>query len=286
MDYTPSVRFFFVGTGYRPESADLCKKLAREVEKYPGALVAGISVDDESDLSTIQTDIFVVCGGDGTILGVQRRLKWNTSPIIGVNLGHLGFLTNFTEESFIKNIPLFIEGAYDIKSRMRLAYYEYGNNSATVAIPALNEVVISQTEISRLIKVDIVINDIPSMSVHGDGVIVGTPSGSTAYSLAAGGQIVHPDLEAILITPICAHSLTSRAIVIPPTSKVNLKVDMEDVKGIKTTIDGQLSFPVNKADTIEICRYGHNLQIITNDDFFAVLSEKFGWAGHGQGKKL
>lgn len=282
MSHEPKVRFYLVNNTFRPDIYPTYEKIESAIKKYTAAHLVGFDKDGEADLSKVNTDFFIICGGDGSILGTQRRMRHNQASIIGINLGHLGFLTSFTIDSFLEFLPLIIEGRYSVENRMRLSYKDIYMSDR---IPALNEVVISQTQISRLIKIKVEIDGRLGLEIHGDGVIVGTPSGSTAYSLAAGGPIVDPSLDAILITPICAHSLTSRPIVISPSSVVRLHVDMEDIQGIKATVDGQEVFPIEKGTPIEIERYPQDLSVLSNKFFFDVLSEKFGWAGHGQGKR-
>jgi len=240
------------------------------VNKYQAEIVPINDANSEAEL-------LIVYGGDGTILQAQRTLGlWPKAKIVGINNGNLGFLAEFDIENIQDHLEHVFEETSRILNRSRITF---AINEKEKEVPVLNEIAISQTGISRAIQIDVYIDKTYCTRVNGDGIIIATPSGSTAYSLSAGGPIVHPESKLILITPICAHTLNIRPLVIPEYSPVELKIVSEN-NDIKLTADGQLVFDLNKDDTIRI----NPIKPISmlrplKYNFFNTLKEKFNWAG-------
>lgn len=235
----------------------------------------------------IQSDFLLVLGGDGTILSTIRQLGEKQIPVLGVNFGKFGFLTQITSEQFRDYLEKILRNDYSICERTLLAVdvltpeEDRDKQCRFSRFIALNDAVLSRKLISRMIEVDISVDGEEIASVYGDGIIVATSVGSTAYSLSAGGPIIHPDLEAIIITPICPHTLSFRPIVIPVNRELQLKSRLSALEGYVLTIDGQISTELKEGFIVKIRRNSYNAKFIVFDDydFYRVLREKLHWVG-------
>ncbi|MGA1874565.1 MAG: NAD(+)/NADH kinase [bacterium] len=219
-------------------------------------------------------DMLIVMGGDGTILRAAHYIQETNIPILGVNLGSLGFLTEITVPEMIPILETILEHGYSIDERMMLATSLPANEEA--AISALNDIVFSKASYgSHLLELCIKVNGLWINTFLSDGLIVSTPTGSTAYSLSAGGPIIHPSMHAILITPICPHILTNRPIVIPDTQVVEV-ASKED---ILLTIDGQFVKKIHPEGVVFIKKAKTKIRLIQvpNKDYFQVLRTKLNW---------
>ncbi len=232
------------------------------------------------DLSTIfkECKLIVSLGGDGTVLALSRELKGKTIPIIPVKIGGLGFLTQFTEEEFFKNFHKIIQGkGYLIEKRMMLKGYLH-NPDRDIPFCGLNEVVISKSSKSRMLTMDVKVNGNFLTHLPADGLIISTPTGSTGHSLSAGGPIIHPAHDLFVLTPICAHMLTNRPIVVPSTSKIEISI-ITKFSDVFLTIDGQINYQINEDDRVTITKSNHRIHLVRqkNKDFFSILRAKLGW---------
>ena len=227
-------------------------------------------------------DAIVVFGGDGTILSVVRTIGQNRAPILGVNLGSLGFLTGVTLDELQGALECLIEGRYRI-DRRQLLEAEVRHVSGQVSTHhALNDVVINKGALARIIRLDTFIDEDFMATFLADGMIVATPTGSTAYSLAAGGPVIYPSLDSTVLTPICPHTLTNRPVVIPASSKIRISLKVgEDVA---LTVDGQIGVALQEEDEIVCTRADRQIELIQPSDkgFFDVLREKLKWAERGK----
>lgn len=196
-------------------------------------------------------DLVMTLGGDGTILGVARQVAEKGIPILGVNLGHLGFLTDLEIPDLFPALSKLIKDDYEIESRMMLAARVLRDGSPIKDFIALNDVVINNGPISRIIKLETYLGNEYLATYRADGLIVASPTGSTAYSLSAGGPIVNPQLEVMIVTPVCPHSLNARPFILSDDQEIRiiLKTDTNDVM---LTIDGQVGFPLKKNDSIVV----------------------------------
>ncbi|HEX3030967.1 MAG TPA: NAD(+)/NADH kinase [Bacillota bacterium] len=220
-------------------------------------------------------DCVIVLGGDGTLLQTARELADSGIPVLGVNFGQLGFLTEIEIGEITPALEKLLAGEYYIDERMMLEAVLYRNGQPVERSIALNDVVIAKGAFARLISLDMFIDDEPVGVYPADGVIIATPTGSTAYSLSAGGPIVPPSLGVILVTPVCPHSLTSRPMVISPDSRVRVRVSSQ-VGQVMLTLDGQHGFELQYDDEIVIRRYTKGAKIIKlqGRSFFRVLGAK------------
>jgi len=230
----------------------------------------------------VSVDLVVVLGGDGTLLSVADCIGAAGAgiPMLGVNFGSLGFLTEVTLPELYPSLEAALNGRARIEQRMMLHSTTMRNESAFADHIALNDVVVSKGARSRMIDLSVTVGDEFVTRVKADGLIVATPTGSTAYNLSAGGPIVQPTLDALLLTPIAPHTLTHRPIVIPMSSTVRIQPNIQDVREeLFVTFDGQAGFQLQAGDEIRICRAERTLRLIrpATRSYFAVLREKLKW---------
>jgi NAD+ kinase len=223
------------------------------------------------------TDLIVVLGGDGTLLSAARVVDGRDIPLFAVNLGHLGFLTSITVDDLYPELERAVAGEHRI-GRRRMVDCELMRHDKTIATySALNDVVVTKSELARMIDLDTHVDDHFVAAYKADGLIISTPTGSTAYSLSAGGPVIFPSVGALCITPICPHMLTNRPVIVPHTSIVRILNHGEE--GTYLTIDGQVGEPICRGDQI-VCRSSHKtIQLIRPPKmlFFDVLREKLKW---------
>ena len=226
-----------------------------------------------------QVDLGVCLGGDGTYLACARRFAPHGTPVIGVNLGRLGFLTEVEVADFERFLELYLSGGCILVERMMLQASVPGDSEP---MDVLNDVVVNKAALSRMLDFDVRVDGVLLTRYRADGLIVATPTGSTAYSLAAGGPILTPDMKAILITPICPHALSQRPIVVPDTSQVEI-VLREDHPDVYLSLDGQVGFPLRVGATVEIRRSPHVVRSVRDPRvaFYELLRRKLGW-GEGE----
>ena len=229
-----------------------------------------------------KTDLIIVLGGDGTYLSAARLMKDKSIPILGVNMGTLGFLTEVKkEEAFDALTKILAQGKLSVSERAMLEVNVLRKGKSILKSLVVNDAVVSKGAIARIIGVKISVDGKWANTVRADGMIISTPTGSTAYSLAAGGPIVMPSLGCMLITPICPHGLTQRTLVIPDTMNVELAV--EHMPGhVFLTLDGQEAVDLQRDDLIQVSRFNkHKLKIVKapNRDFFMLLREKLNFGG-------
>lgn len=226
-------------------------------------------------------DLIVLLGGDGTLIGMARRVARAAVdvPIAGVNFGSLGFLTEITLDDLYESLQAVLDGGALIENRMLLRARTLRDGRIFADELVLNDVVITKGALSRIIELSVSVGGAPIMRVRADGLIVGTPTGSTAYNLAAGGPIVHPAVRAILLTPIAPHMLTNRPLVIDDTSEISVEPDMNANDEVFVTFDGQSGHPLQTRDVIAISRAERTLQLVRSAtrSYFDVLRQKLKW---------
>ena len=222
-------------------------------------------------------DMVIVLGGDGTLLSLARHQRGRIVPILGINLGHLGFLTEVAASEAYEQIEAALEGRMRRSRRMMLAS-ELVRREGVLELPhVLNDVVINKSALARIFDVDILVDGQWATNVRADGIIISTPTGSTAYNLAANGPIVHPEMDVIIISPICPHTLTQRPVVL--SGNVELELRINNGEEIYLTLDGQKGFPISGGDVVKIKRSERRLCILSpaDRDFFDVLRNKLNW---------
>jgi NAD+ kinase len=222
-------------------------------------------------------DLCVVLGGDGTMLRASKAVASEPIPLLGINLGRLGFLSPFDPADAQGALERAVDGKLDIVERMRLAVTYRPLSGVPVTRTALNDVVINQGAMARLIELQAFLDDVFITSFRSDGLVVASPTGSTAYNLAAGGPIVYPGHQAIAITPICAQGLTHRPIVVPATGVVRITMSCDSL-GVVMTVDGQWARTFQHGDEIEVTASKAPLRVFASDtDYFDILRTKLHW---------
>jgi NAD+ kinase len=237
-------------------------------------------VQDKEELVK-NVDMVLVLGGDGTLLGMADRIgeAGLAIPMLGVNFGSLGFLTEVTLPELYPALESAITGSAGIEERLMLRATTTREGHQFATHIALNDVVITKTARSRLIDLSVWVGEAFVTRVKGDGLIVATPTGSTAYNLAAGGPIVQPNVDALVMTPIAPHTLTNRPIVIPSSSVVRVRPRIEDRDEVFVTFDGQAGFEMRSGDEVHVCRAPLPLRLVrpSSRSYFEVLREKLKW---------
>lgn len=221
-------------------------------------------------------DMVIVFGGDGTFLSIARQMIWKSVPILGVNLGRLGFLTEVRVEEVYETLELILKGQYQVQERSMLEACVKRAGKELFCLPVLNDVVVGKSAIARVIDFQLRLNSVPVATLKADGLIVSTPTGSTAYALAAGGPIVHPHVGGTVIAAICPHSLNVRPLVIPDDSLVEIELVKKD-GDIMLTLDGQFGYELHEGDVISITKYKrHTVHIVQSPkrDYFELLRSK------------
>ncbi len=225
------------------------------------------------------SECLIVFGGDGTLLSVARLPGAEEIPILAVNLGGLGFLTEIRIDEITTVLDSIISGDYTLDQRMMLeaTLFKEGN-FASATFRALNDIVVNKGALARMMDLDTFVNDCYLNTFKSDGLIICTPTGSTGYSLSAGGPIIYPSLNLISLTPICPHTLTNRPIIIPDESiiKVTLRSESEDVF---LTVDGQVGIKIHTNDSIEIRKSPKTISLIRTPfrNYFEILKQKLKW---------
>ena len=224
-----------------------------------------------------ESDLIISLGGDGTMLAAARLIGKLEKPLMGVNMGGLGFLTEASVEDLYSKMEKIVAGDYELKNRMVLATHVSGNRTKNEYF-AMNDVVLDRGGSPRVIRVDVTIDGEYFNTYVSDGIIVSTPTGSTAYSLSAWGPIVIPTLESIILNSICPHALTVRPTVIPASSKIDLKVQFDDSDAL-LSIDGQENIRVTSGTKLEIRKADFYIHLITFKEysFFDLLRKKLQW---------
>ena len=227
---------------------------------------------------TEAVDLIVVLGGDGTMLGAARLVGTRQIPVLGVNFGSLGYLTEFTLTELFSTLDELRAGDCHIDQRMLIDVTLQRGSQIIETHRALNDAVVNQSARARMIELDCYVNEHFVNSFRADGMIVATPTGSTAYSLSAGGPIVHPSMSAILLTPICPHTLSNRPVVLPGDSVVELVLKPTGEDAV-LTLDGQEVTNLTPDDRIRLCRSETTFDLVrpTNRNYFEVLRTKLKW---------
>ncbi|MFH2045300.1 MAG: NAD(+)/NADH kinase [Pseudomonadota bacterium] len=222
----------------------------------------------------------LVLGGDGTFLTAVRWIGDQDIPVLGVKFGDVGFLAETSEDQLYDAVEAVLANRFSTSSRMRLLVKVFRNNKEIVCESVLNDIVINKGALARLAHIQTYINDHYLTTYRADGLIVATTTGSTAYSLAAGGPVVHPSVPAIIMTPICPFTLTNRPLIIPDTSIIKIKLE-KPLSNIMLTFDGQQGMKINKKDVLVIQKGVKPIKMITvpGQDYFDVLKTKLRWSG-------
>ena len=244
------------------------------------AIRIGESTGLERSNLAAAVDLIVVFGGDGTMLRVARAVCGYNIPILGINIGGLGYLTEVNLNEMINAMGMIIKSNFKTEKRMMLDVVVDHDGETVGEGTVLNEVVINRDNLSRIVELETAINDRHLATFKADGLIIATPTGSTAYSLSAGGPIIFPEQNAMILNPICAHTLTNRPVILPEDVRVKVILWTKE-QGATLTLDGQVSFTLKSGDTIRVqkSRYVTTLVASPHRDYLEILRTKLGWGG-------
>ncbi len=246
-----------------------------EVELATPLKLSGLTKDEISE----RADLIVVLGGDGTLLSIARHLKQSDPPILGVNLGSLGFLTAITLDELFNVMAEILAGNFSLSPRMLLKVTLFRRNQPISKHNVLNDVVINKGAMARIIDLETIIDGKLVNTFKADGLIFSTPTGSTGYSLSAGGPIVYPTLNSITVAPICPHTLSNRPLIVPPEVTIETTLTSTNSDDVFLTLDGQAGFSLQPFDKIIITRADHDIKLVTSPSktYFEVLRNKLKW---------
>lgn len=223
-------------------------------------------------------DLLIVLGGDGTLLSVSRLVGNRCTPILGINLGSLGFLTEITRDEIIPVLEQLVAGELTVSERLRLDVIIRREGTEVARYRVLNDLVINKGALARIIDMEAWVDDTYLTTFKADGLIVATPTGSTAYNLAAGGPIISPALHCLVISPICPHMLTNRPIIVSDEAVIRIEVKFQNEE-VAMTADGQIGMPLQGGDVVEIRRSPHPTMLVLSPtkDYFQILRTKLKW---------
>lgn len=269
-----------------PEALEKCRELAGWLQQRGREVYVDSSFQHGFGGERLSPDEFreaiellVVLGGDGTLIHAASMIAGKPIPIFGVNMGSLGFMTEIPVSDLYERLEETLEGDYTVSERMKLDAALYrGDGPPLVTRQVLNDVVISKGALARIADLEATIDGSLVTLYKADGVIVATPTGSTAYSLSANGPIIHPSLEAVVISPICPHTLTQRPIVVPPDQVI--RITLQSANGeVFLTLDGQTGLALEPGDRVEIVRSDDRVRLVRNPklDYFSILRAKLRW---------
>lgn len=223
-------------------------------------------------------DVIVVLGGDGTLLSVSRHGKGSDVPVVGVNLGGLGFLTEISVEEFATTLDKVLKDDFTISKRSMLDVRVVRDGDPIFDITILNDAVITKDALARIIDIETYVNEEYLTTYKADGLIVSTPTGATGYSMAAGGPLIYPTLANLIVTPICPHTLTNRPIILPESVVIRAVLKSMNEKVI-LTLDGQVGFPLEYADEVTVKKSSHFVHLVKSSSrgYFEILRTKLKW---------
>jgi NAD+ kinase len=250
-----------------------------EIERERVEHETGCSVSEvEHDKLAESVDLMLVLGGDGTMIATARMLGDYEVPVLGVNFGGLGYLAEFRIEELSTSLESILSGNYRVDKRVMLNVdLEHGESKISTN-RVLNDVVINKAALARIIEIEVHLNDLFVNAFRADGLIISTPTGSTAYNLSAGGPVIFPSMNAIVITPICPFTLSNRPIVVPDDAVIELLLKTEEEE-VALTLDGQVGFPLKVNDRVVIRKSKSTFNLVqpSNRNYFDVLRDKLRW---------
>jgi NAD+ kinase len=275
----------------RPRAARLATRIVAALRRRGVAVladseapIAGLPARSKAAL-TREADLIVVLGGDGTLLSVARHADVGV-PILGVNMGELGFLTEVAEPEAMDMLGRVLDGRYEIDRRMTVTAALERGGRVVERYRALNDVVVSNGARARIVRCTVSVDGLPFTTYRADGLIVATPTGSTAYSLSAGGPIVEPTVEVLVVSPISPHTLSQRPVILRPAAVVRVAIEPAQ-QDVVLTVDGQEGTPLVGGDVIVVRRARAAVSLVRSPDrtHYDVLRSKLGWGGYQGGRR-
>ncbi len=272
------LKLMILGNGIKAEVHVEAKAMAEVLSRASGIELTGVDLSEDSNLSDLPADVAVVLGGDGTVLHAARRMEDHPTPVLGVNMGRLGFLADLTPAAFRDRLPDLAARQFTIENLMTFTCVLTPQSGPTRTFRGLNDAVVRAAPFFHLVEIGLSIDGESVMTYRGDGLIIATPVGSTAHSLSAGGPILPPNAHMFVVTPICPHTLTQRPLV---DSAHKVFEIIPRGEGIATTlvIDGQVQVHLQSGDRVTI-RRGHTpfpMVRLPGHSFYRTLRDKLGW---------
>ena len=267
----------------RPRAARLAARVATMLRRRgvrvladADGFAAGAPARGKAELAR-ECDLIVVLGGDGTLLSIARRTNGRV-PILGVNLGELGFLTEVVEDEAMPMLARVVAGRYQLDRRMTLAARHLRGRRVLGRYRALNDVVITNGALARIVQFSVTVDGLAFTTYRADGMVVATPTGSTAYSLSVGGPIVEPTVQVLLLSPISPHTMSNRPVVLRPNAVVRIDLGPRE-QDVLLTIDGQEGLPLSPGDVVEVRRGASPVSLVRSPSrtYYDVLRSKLGW---------
>lgn len=284
-----------IGVVVKPHESDALETLCRlttwlneraitlvglpEIEREQIEHQTGCAVEVLNDAELAkQVDLMLVLGGDGTMIATARMVGDSEVPVMGVNYGGLGYLAEFPIEELFPALEAILTGQYKVQQRLMLSVELWRGEQLVTRNRVLNDVVVNKSALARIIEIEAYLNEQFVNLFRADGLIVATPTGSTAYNLSAGGPIIYPSMSAVVITPICPFTLSNRPIVVPDDSMIEVRL-MTENEEVALTLDGQVGFPLQAGDraVIRKSKTSFNLVQPPNRNYFDVLRNKLKW---------
>jgi NAD+ kinase len=276
-----------VGKEVLTELTQWLNKKGREVllDKDTAGIIGQASSYERNEIPA-HADLIIVLGGDGTLLSVARIAHPFDVPILAVNLGSLGFLTEVALPELYEVLDKVLNGQFEYESRMLLNACLWRGDEKVGDYHVLNDVVINKGVLARIVNLEVRVNNQYMTSYRADGLIIATPTGSTAYSLSAGGPIIHPSMNALVLSPICPFTLTNRSIVIPDQSLIQVELATEK-ENVRVTLDGQEGCDMVQGDVLEIKKTQTTLKLIQvpGKNYYQILRKKLHWGSSADNNK-
>lgn len=244
------------------------------IEQETGCVIEVVANDELA----ARVDLILVLGGDGTMIATSRMVGDTEVPVLGVNYGGLGYLAEFRVAELYAALATILDGNYEIEKRVMLAVELRRGEEQITRNRVLNDIVINKSALARIIEIEAYLNQQFVNSFRADGLIVSTPTGSTAYNLSAGGPVIYPSMNAVVITPICPFTLSNRPIVVPDESLIELRLKTAN-EDVALTLDGQVGFPLKPEDRVLIRKSKATFNLVQpmNRNYFEVLRDKLRW---------
>lgn len=272
------LRVVILGNGAKAEVQNEAQSLAHALSQTPGVYLVGVDLSSDSDLANLPADIAIVLGGDGTVLHTARRMHDHPTPVLGINLGRLGFLAELTPTAFRQRFADLSARQFTIDNLMTLSCIVTARDGPSRTFRGLNDAVIRAAPIFHLVEIGLSIDGESVMTYRGDGLIIATPVGSTAHSLSAGGPILPPNAHMFVVTPICPHTLTQRPLVESAHRVYEVAPLLEGVSTV-LVVDGQVQIPLRCGDRVTVRRGRTPFPMVRlpGHSFYRTLRDKLGW---------
>jgi NAD+ kinase len=280
------LRVALLGNGTKPDVTTQAARLAGALGAQPGLALAAVDLGADSELSGLAADVALVLGGDGTVLQAARRMGDRPTPVLGLNLGRLGFLADLTPAEFLDRLDDLAARRFTVDNLMTLDCTLTPRRGPVRRFRGLNDVVLRAAPLFHMVEIILFVDGEPAMSVRGDGLILATPVGSTGHNLSAGGPILPRDEHMVVVTPICAHTLTQRPLV-DSAHKHYEMVPVVEGAPVHLVIDGQVQVPLGPGDRVSVRRGSVPFPMLRlpGHSTYRVLRDKLGWGTAPPGRR-